>query len=473
MPPKRKTPPTPPHIANDDSYRQPSPPIVETEKQKSLRLDRKRKAVTKWYRANPTNTVESSTSISAMSTSATTSTIPLATTSTTPPSTILATLPTTTSPTILATTSAIPLATILAPTPTTTFTSPLVASLDSVTASADAFAESTTFDLSQNLQQRESNRIRQQQYRHQLTPNQQIQLREQNKVYQNNCRSAKKFYKSNKFKNNARCSLDDFNLELDDGFDINEWQHRLKENSDTKLTKFFEICLTDPNARNLLYTDFPKYFVWSKKQWKPQKLRGDKTIARMFMVNPKDEERYCLRLLLTHIKGPTFFKDLRTINNILYPSFKMAAIQLGLLENDQECDLCLRETLLYQMPKQLRQLFATILIYCRPTNILKLWNTHLPALSEDFVYNPNSKRVALNYNDPSIVAQVLLDLEKYFFQNGKSLLDFPELPTPDPTFLSQSQERATNQIFFEETNYDQNDIAIQLSKIDTLNNERK
>ena len=180
----------------------------------------------------------------------------------------------------------------------------------------------------------------------------------------------------------------------------------------------------------------------------------------MYIVNPRDEERYCLKLLLTHIKGPTSFEYLGTVDNIIYPTFKMAAIQLGLMENDQEWDLCFREASLYQMPKQLRQLFAPILIYCRPTNILELWNTHLPALSEDFVYNPNSKLVALDYNDPSIVAQVFLDLEKYFFQNGKSLLDFSELPTPDPTFLSKFQERAANQFFFEETNYDQSDIAI-------------
>ncbi|CAG8443180.1 1376_t:CDS:2 [Gigaspora rosea] len=39
---------------------------------------------------------------------------------------------------------------------------------------------------------------------------------------------------------------------------------------------------------------------------------------------------------------------------------------------------------------------------------------------------------------------LLFDLEKYFFQNEKSLLDFPELPTPDTTLLEQSQQRATN-----------------------------
>ena len=79
------------------------------------------------------------------------------------------------------------------------------------------------------------------------------------------------------------------------------------------------------------------------------------------------------------------------------------------------------------MPKQLRQLFATILIYCQLTNILELWNTYLPALFEDFVYNPNSKHVALDHNDPKIVTQVLLDIEKYLFQNRKSLSDFSKL----------------------------------------------
>ncbi|CAG8840277.1 4693_t:CDS:2, partial [Racocetra persica] len=45
MLPKRKTPPTPPHIANDDHYKEPS--ISETKAEKTRRLDRKRKAVTK------------------------------------------------------------------------------------------------------------------------------------------------------------------------------------------------------------------------------------------------------------------------------------------------------------------------------------------------------------------------------------------------------------------------------------------
>ncbi|CAG8555694.1 13868_t:CDS:1, partial [Gigaspora margarita] len=44
MPPKRKTPPTPstpPHIANDNRYKPPTPTTLETEIQKARRLDRR------------------------------------------------------------------------------------------------------------------------------------------------------------------------------------------------------------------------------------------------------------------------------------------------------------------------------------------------------------------------------------------------------------------------------------------------
>ncbi|KAF0512889.1 hypothetical protein F8M41_017879 [Gigaspora margarita] len=124
MPPKRKSPPTSPHIANDNSYRPPSPPAIESEPEKKRRLDQKRKAVTKWYKTHPNNTIELSTSISTISNLATTS------------STTLATNSTTTLAPILATTST-PTFTIVPTTTLATFTTstilPPVASLELVT----------------------------------------------------------------------------------------------------------------------------------------------------------------------------------------------------------------------------------------------------------------------------------------------------------------------------------------------------
>ena len=53
----------------------------------------------------------------------------------------------------------------------------------------------------------------------------------------------------------------------------------------------------------------------------------------MYNVNPSEGERYYLRILLCHIRGPTSFIDLRTYNGVVY---KDAATARGLLEDDKE-----------------------------------------------------------------------------------------------------------------------------------------
>ena len=40
-------------------------------------------------------------------------------------------------------------------------------------------------------------------------------------------------------------------------------------------------------------------------------------------ANPKKGERFYLRLFLNHVRGPTSFEDLLTIDGIHYLSFKM------------------------------------------------------------------------------------------------------------------------------------------------------
>lgn len=92
-----------------------------------------------------------------------------------------------------------------------------------------------------------------------------------------------------------------------------------------------------------------------------------------------------MRLLLLHVKGPTSFNYLRTVNGKSYSSFREAAEQRGLLEKDTSIEDCLTEATLYQMPVALRQLFSTILVYCEPTNPRQLWNKFYVPLSEDFM----------------------------------------------------------------------------------------
>ena len=130
----------------------------------------------------------------------------------------------------------------------------------------------------------------------------------------------------------------------------------LKRYSSTQLTRYFEMCANDRDSNsNLQYIDFPREYVWKKKEryWKPRQRNKEKVISRLYACSPRDKERFYLRILLTKVPGATCYEDLRTVNNIVYASFEEAVRQLGLLDENDEFDKCLKEAVTFQMPKQL------------------------------------------------------------------------------------------------------------------------
>ena len=104
------------------------------------------------------------------------------------------------------------------------------------------------------------------------------------------------------------------------------------------------------------------------------------------MVQPSEGERYYLHILLTYVKCPTSFDDLKTVNGYTCRTFKEACICLSLLQDDNEQDECLLEASAVQTGKQLRYLFASILLFCQSVNPEILWNKHRRALCEDIYY---------------------------------------------------------------------------------------
>ncbi|XP_071933437.1 uncharacterized protein [Coffea arabica] len=105
----------------------------------------------------------------------------------------------------------------------------------------------------------------------------------------------------------------------------------------TMLTEFFYMNSTDSLAQNLkcTYKQFPEHFVWypGRRKWEPRKQKD--CIGRIVTASPMEGERYFLRLLLTHIKSPTSFDDLRTINGAYVHTFREAAILRGYFESDK------------------------------------------------------------------------------------------------------------------------------------------
>jgi hypothetical protein len=128
------------------------------------------------------------------------------------------------------------------------------------------------------------------------------------------------------------------------------------------LTEFFRMNKEDPHAHRYLYRGFPEHYTWSKykKYWNPRKRRFQ--IGRLVYANPAEGERYYLRVLLNHVRGPTSFTSLWTVCGVVQPTFREACEVLSLVETDSSLDDALTEATTFKMPCALRKMFATIML---------------------------------------------------------------------------------------------------------------
>ena len=72
---------------------------------------------------------------------------------------------------------------------------------------------------------------------------------------------------------------------------------------DTKLTAYFKANEKYPEAKNVLYQDFPSKFVWQEKKREWTVRKQNFSIGRMYYASPRSGEQFYLRTLLTTVKG--------------------------------------------------------------------------------------------------------------------------------------------------------------------------
>ncbi|XP_021721928.1 ATP-dependent DNA helicase pfh1-like [Chenopodium quinoa] len=133
----------------------------------------------------------------------------------------------------------------------------------------------------------------------------------------------------------------------------------------TPLTEFFCMNAATENGLGYLYGEFPEHYKWdaSKKSWYKSQSKKP-MIGQLAFVAPSE--------------------DLRIVKGYVYASFKEACLAAGILEEDDAASICLAEATEIQLPVALRHLFATVLIFCQPSNAEQLWYKYYSALSEDF-----------------------------------------------------------------------------------------
>ncbi|XP_054091375.1 uncharacterized protein LOC128923026 [Zeugodacus cucurbitae] len=166
----------------------------------------------------------------------------------------------------------------------------------------------------------------------------------------------------------------------------------------TTLTSFFAICQSDQFARTLLFSEMPRYYTWnaSSKNFQRRKqgdavsgypdVRSTDALGRMYTVHPKNDECFYLRLLLVNVRGPTSFETLRTVNGVIFPTYRAACEELNLLENDTHWDTTIAEAIISASPSQIRTLFAIIISTCFPSNPCNLWHKYKDSMSEDILH---------------------------------------------------------------------------------------
>ncbi|XP_074323868.1 uncharacterized protein LOC141660783 [Apium graveolens] len=161
-------------------------------------------------------------------------------------------------------------------------------------------------------------------------------------------------------------------------------------------------------------------------------------IGRMVYAHPASGKRFYLRLLLNFVVGPKSFEEIRTVDGVVYPTYKEACFHRGLLESDKEC------------------------------NVGKLWVKYWTVLADDIEYKrrkiSNIPTLTIIADDKQMLA--LEEVNNLLKQYGKKISDYPTLPGLNTTTTSKYR----NELLVEEIMCDRERLRLSAAtNLDRLN----
>ena len=146
---------------------------------------------------------------------------------------------------------------------------------------------------------------------------------------------------------------------------------RILSNQRTTLMAYFALCLANvPDADSVS----PRTRLYSKSVTTTRGIR--RTVAFGNLANgkervplaectPKEGERYYIWTLLLYRRGPTSYADLSTVDGILHATYN---VRPSVFLASDEWRHCMLDVSLSHMPRQLRDLFVTLLVFVNPSN---------------------------------------------------------------------------------------------------------
>uniref|UniRef100_A0A183BHX0 ATP-dependent DNA helicase n=1 Tax=Globodera pallida TaxID=36090 RepID=A0A183BHX0_GLOPA len=246
---------------------------------------------------------------------------------------------------------------------------------------------------------------------------------------------------------------------------------------ETPLTAYWKQWRADPALQNVLFEKMPEKYSFDKllKIWKKRKISTDPKkmekrrpiLGRIYPILPRAQELFALYILTKHFPGDP--DHLKNVNGHQCETFLEAARLRGLIKDSNVWIRTLEEGAASLNPAQMRQLFASILLFGNTEGCvidgLMLWNRFLCHM-----YDPRCS----DREKPLRIERALCLLERIFVMQGRQCSDFG-LPTPQNSIIN-NPELGVNDFFFPQHLADDDvDETVDTSTFGTaqLNEEQK
>ncbi|XP_021986250.1 uncharacterized protein LOC110882569 [Helianthus annuus] len=226
----------------------------------------------------------------------------------------------------------------------------------------------------------------------------------------------------------------------------------------TMFTEWMNCNKVDEFSRTLRYVQFSGYYVWNAKnrKWNRRK-HPYRSIGRVHYVPPSLGDCYYLRILLNHIKGPTCFEDIKTVDGQVFQIFKDACFARGLLDDDKEYVNAVKEASTWSTKDFLRTFFVMLLLSNSISRPGVFWSETKSLLCEGILYQQRKITgiADLDLQQEKLENICLSEIEKLLLTNGSTVRNFNDMPSVPDNYVSSSN----NRLIMKELSYDR--LALQ------------